>query len=620
MHMTAHEWKSKYRHKLKDPKSALQRIRPGDRIFIGSGCAVPSLLVQTLVDMGSNLRDTEIIHILTIGGTPYTNEEFCNNFRCNTFFIGNNTRSAIAEGRADYTPVFLSDLPQLFRNRSIRIDTALIQVTPPDEHGFCCLGISVDVVKSAAESARLVIAEVNPQMPWTCGDTRIPVDQIDIMVEHDAPLPEVPPSPTDDIVERIAKHISRFIENGSTIQMGIGSVPDAIIKFLKDKTDLGVHSEMISDGVVDLWEAGVITNRKKTIHPGKIITTFCMGTKKLYDFVSDNPLVEFHPSEYVNNPYVISLNDKMVAINSALEVDITGQVSAESLGYLFHSGIGGQADFMRGASKSRGGKPIIALPSTAKDESVSRIVPHLSEAAGVVTSRGDVHYVVTEYGVAYLHGKSIRERAISLINIAHPKFRQKLLYFAKARCYVYADQVLPKRGQPYPEDLETTERFNNLEVFFRPVKQTDEALMKEFFYSFSDKSFYQRFFTHQISMPHSKLQHMVNPDYEEEMAIAGLIKKDDRDMVVALGRYFIDPTSNMAEIAFTVRDSYQLMGIGSFLLCYLIEIAKTKGVKGFRGDVLKDNNIMMHVLHKCGYPLQSRLEDDCYTFSIIFND
>ena len=617
--MTSHDWKREYSHKLKDATSALQLIRPGGRIFIGSGCAVPGLLVQTLSEMGGRLRDTEIIHILTIGDTPYTDEKFCNNFRCNTFFVGNNTRSAIADGRADYTPVFLSDLPQLFRNHGIRIDAALIQVTPPDEHGFCCLGISVDVVKAAAESAKMVIAEVNPQMPRTCGDTRIPVDQIDVLVEHDAPIPEVPPAPPDDIAERIAKNISRFIENGSTIQMGIGTIPNAIIKFLGDKTDLGVHSEMISDGVVDLWKAGVITNKKKTIHPGKIITTFCMGSKKLYDFVNDNPLVEFHPSEYVNNPYIISLNDRMVAINSALEVDLTGQVTAESLGYLFYSGIGGQADFMRGASKSRGGKPIIALPSTARDGTVSRIVPHLSEAAGVVTSRGDVHYVVTEYGVAYLHGKSIRERAIALINIAHPRFRQKLLHFAKARCYVPANLALPEKGLPYPEELETTERFDhNLDVFFRPVKQTDESLMKEFFYSLSDKSFYQRFFTHQVSMPSSTLQHIVNPDYDEEMAIIALIKKDDRDLMVALGRYFLDRSSNMAEIAFIVRDSYQMLGIGSFLLRYLIEIAKARGIKGFRGEVLKENKIMMHVLHMCGYPMQSQLEDDCYTFSIIF--
>ena len=619
--MSSADWTIKYQHKLKDPASALKVIKPGARIFVGSGCAVPGLLVETLGTIGNKLRDAEIIHILTIGDTPYTNVEFTNNFRCNTFFIGNNTRTAIAEGRADYTPVFLSDLPQLFRNGSIHIDVALIQVTPPDEHGFCCLGISVDVVKSATESAQIVIAEVNPQMPQTYGDTRIPVDHIDILVAHDAPIPELPPSPPDDIAERIARNISRFIEDGSTIQMGIGTVPDAIIKFLQDKKNLGVHSEMISDGVVDLWEAGVITNKKKTIHQGKIITTFCMGSKRLYDFVNDNPLVEFYPSEYVNNPYIISLNDKMVAINSALEIDLTGQVTAESLGYLLYSGIGGQADFMRGASKSRGGKPIIALPSTAKNESISRIVPHLSEAAGVVTSRGDVHYVVTEYGVAYLHGKSIRERAMSLINIAHPRFREKLLHFAKVRCYVYGDQVLPKKGLPYPEELETTRSFNsNLEVFFRPVKQTDEALMKEFFYSFSDKSFYQRFFTHQVAMPHSKLQHMVNPDYDEEMAIAGFINKDDHDLMAALGRYYLDRLTGMAEIAFIVRDNYQMLGIGSFLLRYLIEIARSRGVKGFRGEVLKENRVMMHVLQKCGYPMQSKLEDDCFTFSIMLAD
>lgn len=614
-------WKKEYQHKLQDPKSALSHIRPGNRIFVGTGCAVPSLLVKTLETIGSKLRDTEIMHILTVGDTPYTNEQFCDNFRCNAFFIGQNTRAAIAEGRADYTPVFLSDLPQLFRSGSIPIDVALIQVSPPDDHGFCCFGISVDVVKSASESATIVIAEINPNMPRTWGDSLISIDKIDVLVENDTPLPEVHSPPPDEIAERIAKNISRYIEDGSTIQMGIGTIPEAITKFLKDKKDLGVHSEMISDGVVDLWEAGVITNRKKTIHQGKIIASLGMGTKRLYDFVNNNPAVEFHPSEYVNNPYIISLNDRMVALNSALEVDLTGQVTAESLGHLFYSGIGGQADFMRGAAKSNRGKPIIALPSTAKNGTISRIVPHLSEAAGVVTSRGDVHYVVTEYGVALLHGKSIRERAIALINIAHPAFRDKLLKFCKLRCYVYADQVLPKNGRPYPEELEITKCFNGgIELFFRPVKQTDEPLMKEFFYSFSDKSFYQRFFTHQVAMPHSKLQHLVNPDYEEEMAITGLIKKEGRDFIIAVGRYYLDLSTNMAEIAFIVRDNYQQKGIGTFLLQYLIEIAKKRGIKGFKAEILTENMVMLHVIHKCGYPVQSKLEGDSYSISIIFND
>ncbi len=615
------DWKKEYQHKLQDPKSALSHIRPGNRIFVGTGCAVPSLLVKTLETIGSKLRDTEIMHILTVGDTPYTNEQFCDNFRCNAFFIGQNTRAAIAEGRADYTPVFLSDLPQLFRSGSIPIDVALIQVSPPDDHGFCCFGISVDVVKSASESATIVIAEINPNMPRTWGDSLISIDKIDVLVENDTPLPEVHSPPPDEIAERIAKNISRYIEDGSTIQMGIGTIPEAITKFLKDKKDLGVHSEMISDGVVDLWEAGVITNRKKTIHQGKIIASLGMGTKRLYDFVNNNPAVEFHPSEYVNNPYIISLNDRMVALNSALEVDLTGQVTAESLGHLFYSGIGGQADFMRGAAKSNRGKPIIALPSTAKNDTISRIVPHLSEAAGVVTSRGDVHYVVTEYGVALLHGKSIRERAIALINIAHPAFRDKLLKFCKLRCYVYADQVLPKNGRPYPEELEITKCFNGgIELFFRPVKQTDEPLMKEFFYSFSDKSFYQRFFTHQVAMPHSKLQHLVNPDYEEEMAITGLIKKEGRDFIIAVGRYYLDLSTNMAEIAFIVRDNYQQKGIGTFLLQYLIEIAKKRGIKGFKAEILTENMVMLHVIHKCGYPVQSKLEGDSYSISIIFND
>jgi acyl-CoA hydrolase len=619
--MLLKDWKTNYQHKIKDPRTALKNLRPGERIFIGSGCAVPSLLIQTLGKIGSRLADTEIMHILTVGDTPYTNAQFSNNFRCNSFFIGKNTRTAIAEGRADYTPVFLSDLPHLFRSERIPIEVALIQVTPPDERGFCSYGVSVDVVKSAAESAKTVIAEVNPQMPRTLGDSLISIDSIETLVENDTPIPEMPLPPPDEISMRIARNVSSLIDNGSTIQMGIGTIPAAITKFLKGRKDLGVHSEMISDGVVDLWEEGTLTNKKKNLHPGRIITTFCMGTKRLYDFVNNNPFVEFYPSEYVNDPHIISLNDKMVAINSALEVDLTGQVSAESLGHLFYSGIGGQADFMRGSSKSKGGKPIIALPATAKNETISRIVPHLSEAAGVVTSRGDVHYVITEYGVAYLHGKSIRERTIALINIAHPKFREKLLNFAKARCYVYADQVLPKTGRPYPEELEIKKCFDeNLEIFFRPVKQTDENLMKEFFYSFSDKSFYQRFFSHQVVMPHSKLQHLVNPDYDEEMAIIGLVQNEDSEHIIAVGRYYLDRSTKMAEIAFMVREPYQNKEIGSFLLKHLIQIAKSRGVRGFKAEVLAENKIMLHVLHKCGYPVQSKLEDDCYCMKIKFND
>ena len=320
------DWKTKYQHKIRDPRSALRNLRPGERIFIGSGCAVPSLLIQTLEKIGSRLSDTEIMHILTVGDTPYTNAQFSDNFRCNTFFIGKNTRTAIAEGRADYTPVFLSDLPHLFRSGHIPIDLALIQVTPPDARGFCSFGISVDVVKSAAESAKTVIAEVNPQMPRTLGDSLISIDSIETLVEHDTPIPEMPLPPLDEISMRIAQNVSRLIADESTIQMGIGTIPAAITECLKDKKDLGVHSEMVSDGVVDLWKKGILTNKKKNLHRGKMITTFCMGTKKLYDFVNNNPFIEFHPSEYVNDPSVIRLNDKMVAINSALEVDLTGQV------------------------------------------------------------------------------------------------------------------------------------------------------------------------------------------------------------------------------------------------------------------------------------------------------
>jgi acetyl-CoA hydrolase len=340
-------------------------------------------------------------------------------------FISEDVRAAVNEGRADFTPVFLSEIPQLYRTQ-LPIDVAFIHVTPPDEHGFCSYGVEVGVTKSAAEAARIVIAQVNPHMPRTLGDSFIHVSKIDYAVEVDTPLPEVKRGESAPVQQEIARNVASLIEDRSTLQAGIGGIPDAVLSYLTDRRDLGIHTELFSDGVIDLVEQGVITNAAKTLHTGKIVAGFVLGTQRLYNFVHDNAMVELHPTEYVNDPYRIAQNDRMVAINSALEVDLTGQVCADSIGHQFYSGVGGQVDFIRGAARSRGGKPIIALPATAKDDTVSRIVWELKPGAGVVTSRNDVHYVVTEYGVAYLHGRTIRERARALIDIAHPSFREAL--------------------------------------------------------------------------------------------------------------------------------------------------------------------------------------------------
>lgn len=429
-------WKAYYERNRKSAAEAVAAIESGQKVFVGSNGAEPQTLVDAMTDRKQPLSDIEIIHILTLGMAPYSEARFEKNFRHNAFFIGANVRDAVNACRADYTPIFLSELPALFHNGQIPLDYALVMVSPPDAHGYCSLGISVDVVKAATSNAKHVIAEVNRQMPRTLGDSFLHVSQIDSFVESDVPLLEAPQPPLSPSVMKIGEHVAGLIEDGSTLQVGIGSIPNAVLASLKGRRDLGIHTEMFSDGILDLVEAGVINGRCKTIYPGKIVTSFCIGSRRLYDFVDNNPSIEFHPTEIVNDPFLISQNPKMVAINGAIEVDLTGQVCADSIGERFYSGIGGQVDFIRGAARSKGGKPIIALPSTTKTAGrgvVSRIVPTLQPGAGVVTSRGDIHYVATEWGVAYLHGKSIRERALALIEIAHPDFREGLLEAACLR-------------------------------------------------------------------------------------------------------------------------------------------------------------------------------------------
>lgn len=402
-------------------------------MYIHPGCAAPEQLVRAMVRRAPQLRDVKVIHLLTAGSADYAQPEMSGHFRHVAFFAGANVRRAINEGRADFIPIFLGEIEALFANGSIPVHVALIHVSLPDEHGFCSYGVGVDTTKTAAEHADIVIAQVNPKMPRSLGDSFIHLNKIDYLIEVEDDILEHPQGQISDIANKIGSNIAGLIDDGSTLQLGIGEIPDAVLHYLDTKKDLGIHTEMVSDGVVSLIEKGVINNEKKTLHPGKVIVGFVLGTRRLYDFIDNNPIFEFHPSSYTNDPFIISRNDKQVAINSALEVDLTGQVCADSIGYNFYSGIGGQVDFIRGAARSKGGKPIIALPSTAKDDTISRIVPHLKEGAGVVTSRGDVHYVVTEYGVAYLHGKTVQERCRALINIAHPKFREELTKFVKER-------------------------------------------------------------------------------------------------------------------------------------------------------------------------------------------
>ncbi len=431
-----------YNQKIVTADEAVKVIKSGDKILAHSNCAFPTALINALVKRKDELKDIQIIHALAVGNVSYMQPGMDGHFRHNAFFIGNNSREAVREGRADFTPIFLYETPLLFAKGYIDLDAALIHVSPPDEHGFCSFGVEVGLTKTGAEKARIVIAQVNKNMPRSLGDSFIHINKINYIVETDEEIAELPQGGREvcpevmEINKKIAYNISQLIEDGSTLQLGIGAIPDFVLKYLADRKALGIHSEMFSDGIIELVEKGVITNEMKTLHPGKIVAGFVLGTKKLYNFIDNNPMIEFHRQEYVNDPFVIAKNYKMAAINSAIEIDITGQVCSDSIGQKFYSGFGGQLDFIRGASRSQGGKPIIALPSTTKDSKISRIVPYLKPGAGVITTRGDVHYVVTEYGTVQLFGKSIRERVNALINIAHPEFRDKLREYAKENKYI----------------------------------------------------------------------------------------------------------------------------------------------------------------------------------------
>ncbi|HEX8993581.1 MAG TPA: acetyl-CoA hydrolase/transferase C-terminal domain-containing protein [Anaerolineales bacterium] len=435
------DWTEQYKSRVVTADQAVEVIRSGNRLFMTGNVSVPQLLLAALVRRAPALKDVEICQALSVGPADYVNPAMEGHLRVNTLFISANVRKAVQEGRADFTPVLLSEFPLLFKTGLLPVDVALVHVSPPDEHGFCSLGVEVGLTKSPAESAKMIIAEVNEQMPRTLGDSFIHVSRLSCIVPVNYPVAELPMGGGGDdaISQKIASHIAELIPDGATMQMGIGAIPDAVLNFLGGKRDLGIHSEMFSDGVVQLVEKGVITNARKSLHPGKIVVGFILGTQALYRWADDNPLCEFHRQEYVNDPFVIAQNEKMVAINSAIEVDLTGQVCADSIGPKLYSGVGGQLDFVYGASRSKGGVPIIALPSTTtlRDGTlVSRIVCMLKQGAGVVTSRNHVHYIVTEYGVAALYGKTIRQRAQQLINIAHPDFRQDLEKQARSLNYL----------------------------------------------------------------------------------------------------------------------------------------------------------------------------------------
>jgi acyl-CoA hydrolase/RimJ/RimL family protein N-acetyltransferase len=616
--------KDDFPDKFVDVRTALKTIHRGDRIFVHTACGEPQYLLRSLVEYIESdpkaVFDAEVLQVWSLGLAPYAKEKFKHNFRHNSFFIGNSTRTAVNTGMADYTPIFLSEIPRLFYRGHVPVDVALIQASCPDAHGYMSLGVSVDIVKAATEKARRIIVQVNPRMPRVHGDGFIHISEVDFIIQHEEPLLEYADELDNNIADRIGQYVATLIEDGNTIQVGYGCLPNAILSNLTHKKHLGVHTELLSDGLVKLMQAGVIDNSMKSINRGKTIATFSMGSAETYEYLHDNPFIEFKTVDYTNDPRIIAQHENMTAINSALEIDLTGQATAESLGKVFYSGIGGQADFMRGAILANKGKTILTMPSTAENGEVSRIVPFLKAGAGVTLNRGDIHYVVTEYGIAYLHGKNIRERAMELISIAHPKFRVRLIRKAKKRNLIYQDQAfIPGKAGEYPESVETYRTTSSgLEIFIRPVKISDEPLLKDFFYSLSDDSLQRRFISERKDMPHERLQDFVVIDYTSEMILLAFTQQEGREQVVGVGQYAIIGSTHTADVAFVIRDDHQELGIGRELLRYLTLLAKKQGLLGFTADVLISNTRMLRLFENMGFDVQKHISEGMYEMKMTF--
>jgi acyl-CoA hydrolase len=621
------DWQQKYEDMISTPSRALSHVQSGQRVFIGTGCAEPVGLVAAMTKRAGELADVELVQLITKGEAPYADKRLAECFTINAFYIGSNVRDMIQEGMGDYTPILMSDVPGLLNSGMLPLDVVLIQVTPPDHIGKVSLGISVDIVRSAADNGSLVIAEVNSNMPWTHGNSLIDIYDLDILVPVDEPIIERGSHSLHPVSEKIAREVASLIPNGSTLEFGlgripgVGRIPQAVMDFLHDKKDLGIHTEMISDSIIDLIESGAVNGSRKTVDRGKVTTSFCMGSKKLYDYIDDNPLFCFRSTEYVNNAAVIGKQNRMVSINMALEIDLTGQVCSDSVGGRFYSGIGGQVDFNRGASYSEHGRAIITMPSTNQDGTRSRIVTVLQPGSGVVITRGAVHYIVTEYGVAYLHGKSIQERVMALISIAHPDFRAQLFQEAVENKYLRPDlSGLGDRVMiPGEEFMRTTHLLKNgTQVNFRSIRPTDEPYMRDLLYDLSQETIYYRFMGQQQRFTHRQIQDFVYIDHRHDVAIVGTVPEAHGEDIIAVGRYYLNEQNNKAEVAFVIRDGWQNQGMGSFMFRHLMTIAKRNGIAGFTAEVLRDNRRMQAIFKHSGYKVKSSIEDGVYSFVIDF--
>jgi acyl-CoA hydrolase/RimJ/RimL family protein N-acetyltransferase len=616
---------SQFTDKITTSEDALSAIKPGDRVFLGTGCATPRTLIMALENSARALDDVEIYHFLVDGAIPFQEGVPDTRFFHKAFFVDSDMREVIKQGKGDYIPISIANVPQLLKNGALTVDAALIQVSMPDKHGFVSVGVSADITHSLVNNAKTVIAELNPNMPRTCGDTYISMDQLDTAVVVDLPVIEyLHPQVDDDVAEQIARNVARIISNGSTLQIGLGRIPNEMLRYLDGRRDIGIHTDVICDSIIDLIEKGMVTGRRKSIHNGQIVASYCLGTKRLYDLIDDNPRFAFYPIEYVCDPSVIGNNYKMVSVTQAWAVDLMGQVCSDQFQGELYSGVSTQPNFMHGAAKAPGGKPIICLASTTDDGTESRIRPLLREGEGVAIPRSDVHYVVTEYGTAYLFGKSIREKALALIEIAHPEYRNQLLEEAKRLGYVRKDQDLKCKADgtktcryPIEEEREVNLK-NGTRVSIRPSRASDVRSLQGIFYRLPPEDVYTRFFTGLKSLSVSKAEYLCNVDYEKEMAFVVTHGERESEKLVGSAFYAVDQSKNMADVAYMILNEWQGMGLGTLLQERMAEYARSKGIRGFTADILSENKAMLKLAGKCGQ-VEMKLVDGAYEVEMLFD-
>lgn len=599
---------------------AVAHIRNGDHVFVGTGCAAPRSLVQALEQLARPPADVELLHFFTVNAFDHDKEgHSTTRYRHRVFFVGNDMRAAIKQGLVDYVPLSIARVPELMALGRIPVDVALIQVSPPDAFGYVSLGVSVDIIPAALARAKLIIAEVNPHMPRSMGESTLHISRIHHLIPVNTPVTEFARLPIpEDKVQRIARYIAGIIDDGSTLQIGLGQVPHEALQYLTDRKHLGVHSDLISDAIIPLLQAGSLTGACKTNKPFKIVASLALGSRELYDLIDNNPLFSLEPIDAVCNPAAIAAQHKMVAIAQAFSVDLTGQVCIDQFGGEFYSGIGSQGEFLRGASRSPGGKPIVCMTSTTEDGNESRIRPSLQAGEAATIARTDVHYVVTEYGIAYLFGKSIRERATALIELAHPKFRPALFEEAKALGYLSPDQTL-QNLRAYPVEDELTVSLKDLRsVLLRPARSSDAQGIRNLFHHLSEADVYTRFFRHVRGLSNAEVQRLCNLNYENEVAFVATAGSREDSQIVAQACYFINPTTNLADTAYMVHPEWQGCGLGTALKDCMAQHAKKRGLRGFVADILPGNAHMLHSARSGSSSVQVERTSDAVHVTQLF--